>query len=496
MPITGLTTGQRQFLKLGQIRKGDKQIITRKRSDGTTYLVEKPIDLDHFRVTFHGQAEDARLAFVDAYGEAPTEIRVRFAFPDIEQVWDANYECYSKGGLICKAASTPERGLYWIFYRSHENGEVLIRNGEPVNSLGRELASKPIELDQPIYMYKNMKGDDVPCFLEPVGRLQVVVPEVAAVAVGYLEFRPGSSIDIRNISAELAAYDLMARSAGKTICGIPFKLIRRAEEVTVNIDGKLSKKESWVVHLNIDSGEWASRALAYLERKALPDVVEGEVMALPSGLDEDEWMKEPAVVEVEDEPPPWEDKEVKRPRPAPSLPVPEAENGGDEKINPLDAKWVKWAADQWGITASEAAKRITSLGLGHGTASLSGFKAKVMGGEVVEEDNSMSPVDLKTKIAGLTNKHLAANATDVDRNVLAKTLTGIFPDQTDRYEFTRWATDSENGSTKDLLACKVKALLDWLGVATFSDVPSEKVTVEARKALFEAMQANGQAKLL
>jgi len=439
MPIIGLTTGQRQFLKLGQIRKGDKQTITKKRSDGSTYVVEKPIDLDYFRVTFHSKESEAEKIFRETYGERPAEIRVRFAFPEIDQVWDANYECYAKGGLIAKAASTPERGLYWLFYRDHTTGEVLIRNGEAAVRRGHEILAKPIKPEEPIYTYKNLKGEDVGAFLEPVGRLQVVIPEVAQVQVGYFEFRPNSPTDIRNISAELAAYDLMARSAGKTICGIPFKILRREEEVTVNIDGKLSKKASWVVHLNIDSAEWTSRALAYQERLALPDVIEGHVVTTP-------------VEEADD----WEDHSYP--------PEPEYE----EEEPPAHA-----APAQPAAPAQEKAKR------------------------------PYRPQELKSMLAETAGKMVQRIVkgkeqapTEQTRNVLGKALKEIFPDDSDRYAFTRWVAGAQNGSVKALSDDWVLALQAWTKVKDFNDTVDPLAKGEGLSALSAALEAQGQGTLL
>lgn len=269
MPILNLTNVPRSFLKLGQIRKGDK--IQGKRQDGSTY--EKPVDLDYFRVTFlkGKNTDEISSRFTEIYGPKPTEINVRFADHTVDAVWDANYECYKQGGLVAKVGSTAERGLYWIFYRHPVTMETLISDGRARNMEGVELQSKPLDLSTPIY--KNKNGD--PFFLEPVGRLKVVIPELADLAVGYFEFRPESSRDIRNVSAELGAYDAIAKQYGKTIAGIPFLIRRREEDVTARIDGKLVAKKSWVVHLDV-LGEWGARALNVLERLALPEIVEGE----------------------------------------------------------------------------------------------------------------------------------------------------------------------------------------------------------------------------
>ena len=268
MPIHNLTNVPKSFLKLGQIRKGDK--VQGKRKDGSTF--ERPVDLDYFRVTFlkGKNAEQIEKRFRDVYGEQPKQINVRFADHEIDSVWDANYECYKQGGLIAKAGSTAE-GLYWIFYRDPETMETLVSDGRARNGEGVIVQAKPIDLAEPIY--KNQKGD--PFYLEPVGRLKVVVPEIAEIAVGYFEFRPESPRDIRNISAELAAFDSVAKQYGKTIAGVPFLLRRREEEVSKKIDGKLVADTSWVVHLDV-GGEWGARALNAIERLALPEIVEGE----------------------------------------------------------------------------------------------------------------------------------------------------------------------------------------------------------------------------
>ena len=282
MPIQNLTNVPKSFLKLGQIRKGDK--IQGKRADGSTY--DRPVDLDYFRVTFLkgvsvgsskvNLSEIIEKRFREVYGDKPTALNVRFADHDVNSVWDANFECYKQGGLVAKAGSTAERGLYWIFYRHPETMETLISDERARTAEGLILQDRPIDLTEPIY--KNKKGD--PFFLEPVGRLKVVIPEMAEIAVGYFEFRPESPRDIRNISAELGAFDAVAKQYGKTIAGVPFILRRREEDVTKRIDGKLVADKSWVVHLDV-SGEWGARALNVIERLALPEIIEGEARDIP-----------------------------------------------------------------------------------------------------------------------------------------------------------------------------------------------------------------------
>ena len=281
MPIAGLTNPPKSFLKLGQIRKGEMREMTSQ--SGKKYTA--PVDLEYFRVTFRPDEKEIADEFLRIYGPQPTRINIRFPFKTIEEVWDANYECYSRGGLIAKAATKDDGTPYWIFYRDHENGEILVRNGSPVGMEGIEFMKKPIDVTLPVYSYKDKQNKDVEAFLEPVGRLQVVVPEIAFLKVGYLEFRPGSPKDIGAISRELAAIDMLARQAGKDISGIPMVLSRREETITKNIKGKLSQGESWLVHIEVQ-GMWGQKALTVLERNSQPDIVDGEVKELPY---DEEW---------------------------------------------------------------------------------------------------------------------------------------------------------------------------------------------------------------
>ena len=272
-PISGLTDASRSFMQLGKIKKGEMVEYTKK--DGSKGT--KPVDLDYFRTTFSpGKlAGEIEAAFRAAYGERPQGLNVRFADSMVSEVWDANFECHKKGGLIAKAGSN-ESGAYWIFYRNPDTSEVLVRNGSPVGAAGREFIEKPVDLSAPIYHLES--GE--PQLLKPLGRLQVVIPEVAHLQVGYFAFEPQSPRDIRNISAEIGMYAAMASNYGQSITGIPFVLGRRKEDVTKNINGKLSKGTSWPVHLTA-GGAWGRQAIEMIERLALPEYVDAEAKDVP-----------------------------------------------------------------------------------------------------------------------------------------------------------------------------------------------------------------------
>jgi hypothetical protein len=413
MPINGLTNVPKAFLRLGQIRKGEKVTVER---DGKTY--EKPVDLDYFRVTFFEDAKKAEIQFRKVYGEKPREINTRLAFPEVSENWDAFYEAYLKGGMYAKAASTPERGAYWIFYRDFISGEVFIRGGLPTCPDGSEVLAKTLDLSAPLFSYKNNKGETTPVFFEQVGRLNVVVPEIAEVAVGYLEFRATSPRDIRNISAELAAYDMQARQVGKTITGVPFILRRREEEITKNINGKLSRGASWVVHLDL-GGEWASKALTVIERLALPEFVDAEIREVPNGNTES-----------------WDDGllEQNKPESKPAAPKP------DVMADEVDKAFPPSTAEPEIATPAATAER------------------------------PLSPTTLRSFLAVKATKYKNYRAIPEQLGLMVGMMEEAFaPDKSAdkiRRSCLAWLWDSVKNdltkSSKALSGAEVKATLDWL----------------------------------
>lgn len=343
MPITELTQEPGGFVKLGNIRKGEKD------ADGNMR------DLSYFRTTFLPGKTSKRLqeVFNEIYGERPQSINIRFVYPDIKRVWDANYEAYKKGGLYFKAGSTKERGPYWIFYRDSDTAEVHISGSAARTPQGADILAKPLDLAQPVYF---TEGKKEPVYMTPVGRLEVSISELMGIDVGYFEFRPESPRDIRNISAELNAYASIAAENGRTLLGVPFYLFRREEEVPAKIGRKMVLKKSWVVHLGL-SGNWGQAALERLDRLALPEIVEGEVTDLAT-IEHDSPVLEPDPAEYSDEP-----------EPAPD-PVDGAEQSrlfsrddAAETVDPMGGWSVRYAAEKWGCQPTEAAKKISAAKL-------------------------------------------------------------------------------------------------------------------------------------
>lgn len=269
-PIAGLTDRNKTFMCLAKIKKGAE--IT----EDAQGKKSAPRDLDHFRVVFKEGKDKEKLeaAFLRLYGPKPISIDMRLPFKTVQENWDAFFTVYKTGGLYATAGSFIDSNdvehLYWERYRDPATSEVWIRNRRAVCPAGEEFINQPIDISKPIYF--NAKNE--PVLLKPEGRLSLVVPGLAKIdgepKVGYFDFTPTSARDIGTISAELAGIAYMAESVGKDITGIPMKLIRRKEEVTVRIKDKLSRKFSWVVHIEV-GGEWGGKALEVMEMLALPD---------------------------------------------------------------------------------------------------------------------------------------------------------------------------------------------------------------------------------
>lgn len=435
MPILGLTDRAESFLRLGKIKKGDK--------DEKGY----PRDLDYFRLIFSYGCEDVEKQFRLVYGDKPTRINMRLAFPDIQKVWDAFYVAYEKGGMLACAGSN-ENGFYWVWYRDHGTKEVLVRNGRAVGPRGEEFISQKIDVTQPIYSYKNKDGENVPVYLEPEGRLSIVIPEMATIdgrpRVGFFEFCPGSPRDIGTISSELAAIDLWAKQVGKDITGIPMVLTRRKEMITKNIKGVLSQGPSWVVHIEV-SGQWGGKALDFMQMKALPEFVDAEVQEIEPEFVEEENHNTPVVI-VQSPPEPIHeehDSPLLKEKPAEKAKKVEKEDAPKRPYPPL-------------VFREKLQKIISDLP------------------GVYEKDG------------------LELIATEHERKVLASCIDTIFGDKgVSRHPVCTWLVGK--GTTNDMDAATIQALFLVMGIkntakhpAQFNDPPSAESIQEFKMAYEEA----------
>src|SRR3989304_6226042 len=116
MAIKGLTDRGMAFPEIGQIRKGSPK--TDKGYVGK--------DLTYLRVEFDERETKAAETFKSFYGDEPHFIRIILPFNEIDRMWDAWLKAYTAGRMV--ARSDGERFIYLV---NPDNGEVLVKNGEP-----------------------------------------------------------------------------------------------------------------------------------------------------------------------------------------------------------------------------------------------------------------------------------------------------------------------------------------------------------------------------
>src|SRR4030042_3084278 len=181
MPIKGLSDRGLSFPEIGRIRKGAPKDET-KNKPGT--------DLKYFRVTFDEKETEAVQIFEKRYGKEPNEIHVILPFNEIDKMGEAWLEAYTAGRMVARAD-----GEYFVYQVDTSTGELLVKNG-----LDKEGKQKPYTDGQVVgHDYKN---NEVRC--KPVGRLKVIVPELARAA--YMTVLTTSINDIVNISEQLSAF--------------------------------------------------------------------------------------------------------------------------------------------------------------------------------------------------------------------------------------------------------------------------------------------------
>ncbi len=264
---------EKSFKEIGRLRKGAP-----KPTDPRQGLA----DLKYFRADFRPDEADAAVAFKAAYGEQPTSINVRMAFNEIDRVFQTYFMVYNTGGLLGKAGLIDgEDGLFWLYLRSNKTGEIIVRDGKT-----RDGGLMPFDPAEPVYSYKSKKGDDVPVYAKPEGRLYVMVPELRRVA--YMTLVTHSWYDCAKLTAQLEAIAEIAQRMGQTLPAVPLVLSRREEKISVAFDGYKRMITKSMLNLDVRQ-DWAQAQFDLLDKLqpgyALP--APASIPALPSGVSED-----------------------------------------------------------------------------------------------------------------------------------------------------------------------------------------------------------------
>ena len=276
-PIKGLTDRGLSFPEIGSIRKGKKE--TRKRKDGSKY--EVPVDLKYFRVEFDEREIETAALFNQTYGDEPDEINIILPFDDLDRCWTAFLEAYTASRMVARSD-----GEIILFQIDTDTGEILIKNGDPTT---------PYTHGQSVG--KDSNGKDV--FCKPVGRLKVIVPELARAA--YLTVHTTSQYDIINISSQLRAFKQLNNGVIK---GIPLVLSRRPKPIsTPRKDGSRVRMDKSLLGIEADPA-WVKAKLVEVKHLSLPDIFpllpgEADSVIETEFVDDDvESPSDPAEVEV------------------------------------------------------------------------------------------------------------------------------------------------------------------------------------------------------
>lgn len=219
MPIKGLTDEVRPALpQLGKLRKGGER-VEKVGKDGKTHLVYG-VDLQHFRFT--SLRPEVVQAFTEAYGAAPALINVFLPYTGL----DANFATWREEwrGNALQHRCDGETMTIWI---------------------GADGKYHRCEKACP-----NVTADEEKRACKPVGRLNVIIPELVQRGyAGYVTMETHSVNDIMAITATLL--DVLDQRQGNAggLRGIPFVLRRAPYKINAPISGKRAQITKWLVTL-------------------------------------------------------------------------------------------------------------------------------------------------------------------------------------------------------------------------------------------------------
>jgi hypothetical protein len=221
-------------------------------------------DLDHFRIDLNDDLPREKAAEYNEilrqqYGEKPNNIHILFPFDNPDDVWSAWLEAYTAGRMVARADG--ERFLYKV---NTDTNVIEVYDGQPLMEYHDGM---------PVGSYVSRSTNEkVSVFCKPVGRLQVVIPELSCAAA--LTLVTCSKHDIMTIDSQLSAYSALTNGR---LSSVPFILKKVQRNIsTPGEGGKVVRRTKWLVEIEA-SPEWASRK-RFGVGAALPpgNVAEGE----------------------------------------------------------------------------------------------------------------------------------------------------------------------------------------------------------------------------
>jgi len=197
-----------RFKTLGKLKKGAPK------SEGLS-------DLEYFR--FDPAKDDAALlqAFEDAYGPEPQVLdRVYLPYDKMEQCFSSWRELYGQNGL-CKVRCNGDVIVDWIEGNRHRHGHRICDK-----------------------KFKDTENRCPDCPLKPVGRLEIILPELwEAGYIGLVTLETHSWNDIATIAGKLVQWE--------PLTGRPFKLWREDTRIGVPIKDRRAAMEHSLIKLEL-----------------------------------------------------------------------------------------------------------------------------------------------------------------------------------------------------------------------------------------------------
>jgi len=234
---------RRRLVRLGTIRLGIQ--VPNSRGNGT-----HPVQTDYFVL------KDAP-ELMTVYGEQPRELDVLLPFPDIERNFDAWYQVWAGGVLVCQGDgeyvqyATPNRvevkekrgKEYTSVY--NDKGDTLVSNG--VAQIAFDWNGEHFEAGEIVPCPGASKDLYPHCAACRLGcLLKVMMADPALFRMGYYQITTGSKRNYDTIMGTLEMFP------ADRVNSIPFKLRLVEEQVTYNDDGNRKKGKKWFLQLEPD----------------------------------------------------------------------------------------------------------------------------------------------------------------------------------------------------------------------------------------------------
>lgn len=233
MPILGMTTGIARFAELGRLRKGAPKDANRPGKDLQGFRFDSP---------------DAAISavFAEVYGNEPTQINVYLPHVTPDENLMAYRELRNHSGLLHRCD-----GEYQYAYDKITG--ILTKTNQPC-----PCADMPDQVPYKEGLIKNQNK------CQPVGRLQVIIPELQR--FGYVLLGTTSKLDIIHLSQEMQAiYDMVG-----SLRNIPLVLYRRPEQVSspANQAGQRRQQIKYMCHIQI-SPAYAAQKFSAMQQQAI-----------------------------------------------------------------------------------------------------------------------------------------------------------------------------------------------------------------------------------